>query len=136
MLVGIGGPRRQRVGAAVDVGIVMGVEVGQGVDDGLRLLRRRGVVEPGERLAVDVVIEDREVAADGGNVEQAAGEGRGRSGGCGSRSRDARLSSRPSRAETTTAYAPRRVSSSSCHAGTSSLSVVNSTCRERSPAAP
>jgi len=73
-LVGVGGPGGERVGAAMDVGVVVGVEMGEGVDHNLRLLRGGGVVEPGQRLAVDTLGEDREVAADGFHVET-PGEG-------------------------------------------------------------
>ena len=71
VLVGVGRPGGERVGPAVDVGVVVGVEVGDRVDHRLRLLRGRGVVEPGERLAVNLLVQDREVAADGGDVEEA-----------------------------------------------------------------
>ena len=49
----------------MDVGVFVLVEVRRGVDDGLRLLRGGGVVEPDQRLAVDRLAQDREVVADG-----------------------------------------------------------------------
>ena len=54
---------------AVDIGIVVAVKVGSRVDDGLRLLRGRGVVEPDERVTVDALVQHREIAADGVDVE-------------------------------------------------------------------
>jgi len=44
-LVGISRPRRQFMRRTVNVGVLVGVEMGETVDHGLRLLRRRGVVE-------------------------------------------------------------------------------------------
>ena len=38
------------------------------VDDGLRLLRGGGVVEPDQRMAVDLLVEDGKVAAHGVDV--------------------------------------------------------------------
>ena len=68
-LVGVGGPGGQLVCGAVDVGVLVGVEVGQPVDDRLRLLRGGGVVEPDQRLAVDRLAQDREVGAHRVDVE-------------------------------------------------------------------
>ncbi len=51
--VGVGRARRQRVGGAVDVRVLVLVEVREAIDHALRLLRGRGVVEPDERAAVD-----------------------------------------------------------------------------------
>src|SRR5690606_12151019 len=56
---------RQLVEAAVDVRVVALVVGDQRVDDLARLLRRRRVVEVGERLAVHLALEDGEVFADG-----------------------------------------------------------------------
>ncbi len=61
LFIGIGRPRRQLVRGAVDVGVLVGVEVRQPVDHYLRLLRGRGVVEPDQRLSVDGLPQDREV---------------------------------------------------------------------------
>ena len=53
------------------------IHVGDRLDDGLRLLRRRRVVEVDERLAVNRAREDREVAAERLDVEgRAAPSGR------------------------------------------------------------
>lgn len=61
LFVGVGRPRRQFVCRPVDVGILVGVEVRQPVDDHLGLLCGRGVVEPDQRLAVDGLLENRKV---------------------------------------------------------------------------
>ena len=61
LFVGIGRPGRQLVRGAVDVGVLVGVEVRQPVDHHLRLLGGRGVVEPDQRLSVDGLLQDREV---------------------------------------------------------------------------
>ena len=55
----------------------------QPIDHRLRLLRRRGVVEPDEALAVNPLFENREVAPDVIDVEQAPRERRGRRGSSG-----------------------------------------------------
>ena len=47
-----------------DVGVVVGVEVGLGVDDHLRLLRAVGGIEVDQRVAVHLAGQDREVLAD------------------------------------------------------------------------
>ena len=65
----VGRTRRERVGGAMHVGIVARVEMGDAVDHGLRLVRGRGVVEPDQRLAVDIFVQDREVAAEDMRVE-------------------------------------------------------------------
>ena len=66
----------------------MGVEVGQPVDDRLRLLGGRGVVEPDQRLAVDRLAQDREVGPQRVDVEDLVvvglcGRRRGQTGGDG-----------------------------------------------------
>jgi hypothetical protein len=68
-LVGLGCALRQEVDAAVDVGVVRLVEVGDGVEDLARLLRRRGVVQVDQGLAVHVLLQRREVLPDLGGVE-------------------------------------------------------------------
>jgi hypothetical protein len=42
----------------------------QAVDHGLRLVRGGSVVEPRQRVAVDALLQNREVAPDGVDVEQ------------------------------------------------------------------
>ena len=90
-LVGVGRARGQRVRAAMDVGVLVRVEGGEPVDDRLRLLRGRAVVEPDQALAMHLLLQDREVVADRGGVvgpdpgtglREHRGDGdRGRSGG-------------------------------------------------------
>ena len=67
--IGVGGALAQRVDAAVDVGVVVLVVVVDGLDHRARALARSGAVQVHERLAVDLLIEDRKVAADAGDVE-------------------------------------------------------------------
>ena len=55
-LVGVGRARREFVRGAVDVGVLVRVEVRQPVDHRLRLLRGRRVVEPDQRPAVDLLL--------------------------------------------------------------------------------
>ncbi len=69
VLVGVGGPGRQFVGGSVNVGVLVGVEMRQPVDDHLRLLGGRRVVEPDQRLSVDGLLQDREVGPHGVDVE-------------------------------------------------------------------
>ena len=61
--------RRQRVRGAVNVGVLVLVEVRDAVDHGLRLLRRGRVVEPDQGTAVDIFLKDWEVAAEDMGVE-------------------------------------------------------------------
>ena len=71
-LEGLGGALAEGVHAAVDVGVVGGVETRDGVDHRARLLRRGGVVEVDERLAVHLLGEDREVGAQAVHRRRAA----------------------------------------------------------------
>ena len=59
---------RQRVNTAVDVGVVVLVVVDQGIDDLVRLLGGRCVIEIDQRLAVDLSLQDRKVLANGFDV--------------------------------------------------------------------
>ncbi len=68
VLIGVGRARRQLVRAAMNVGVLEAVEMHEPVDDGLRLLRGGGVVEPDQRAAVDLLVEDGKVAAHGIDV--------------------------------------------------------------------
>jgi hypothetical protein len=79
LLVGVGGLLRQVVHPTVNVGVETPVALGLGVECRLRLLSRGGVVEIGERLAVDGLVERREVGTDALDVEGRALV-RGRSG--------------------------------------------------------
>ena len=60
---GGGGAIAQFVDAAMDVGVVVLVVMTQRVDDGARFLRCGGVVEIDQRLAVDLLVENREIRA-------------------------------------------------------------------------
>ncbi len=60
----------QQVDAPVDIGVVRQVVARDRVDDRPRLLRSRRVVQIHQRLPVDRLVQDREVAADGGGVER------------------------------------------------------------------
>src|SRR5579872_3506140 len=66
--VSVGGAGGEFVGGAVYVGIFVRIEIAEAIDDAFWFLRRCGVIEPDERLAVDALLEDGEVAADGGGV--------------------------------------------------------------------
>ncbi len=55
---------------AMDVRILVCIEVRETIDHRLRLVRRRRVVEPDERLAVHPLGEYREIAANRGDVER------------------------------------------------------------------
>ncbi|KIT73623.1 hypothetical protein QP62_00175, partial [Staphylococcus aureus] len=65
----VGGTRRERVRGPVDVRVVAAVELARRVDDALRLVGRRRVVEPDQRVAVHALVERREVAAHALHVE-------------------------------------------------------------------
>ncbi len=73
----VGGRRllADRVDAAMDVGVVLAVVVGDGIDDDVGLLARRRGVEIDERVPVDLLREDREVGAQRVRVERAHGLG-------------------------------------------------------------
>ena len=60
LFVGRGGALAQHVDAAMDVGVVDFVEVSNGVEDREGLLRGGRVVEVDQRLAVDLLPQDRE----------------------------------------------------------------------------
>ena len=62
---------RERVGRAVNVGIVVRVIIGDRIDHGLRFLGRRGVIEPDEWFAVDLLMQRRKILPDGMNVQWA-----------------------------------------------------------------
>ena len=58
-----GGAVAQFVDAAMDIGVVVLVVMAQGVEHRARLLRGGGVVEIDQRLAVNLLVEDREIGA-------------------------------------------------------------------------
>src|SRR5215510_2562265 len=63
-LVGLSGALAEEMDAAVHVGVVRGVVPFERLDDGVRLLRRRGIVEIDERPAVDLLAQDGKVLPD------------------------------------------------------------------------
>ena len=70
-LVARGRAFAQEMDAPMDVGVLVLVDVADGVDDVARLLRRRRVVEIDQRLPVDLAPEDGEVPAHASHVEGA-----------------------------------------------------------------
>jgi len=72
VFVGVRCPGGECVRAAVNVGVLVAVEIGDPVDDLPRLLRGSGVVEPDKRPPADPLAKDREVGAHGVHVERAA----------------------------------------------------------------
>ena len=72
-LVGIGRGVGEVMQAAMHVGIFGGIGVLEALEHCLRLLRRGGVVEIDERLAIDLHREDREIRADASYVVGAVG---------------------------------------------------------------
>jgi hypothetical protein len=71
--VELGGVHGEGMDAAVHVGVVVLVEIGDGVDDGARLLRRRRVVQVHQRLAVDFLRQRRKIGPHFGDVEHGGG---------------------------------------------------------------
>jgi hypothetical protein len=69
-LVGLRRPLAEPVNGAMNVGILLGVETRQAIDDHLRLLRGRGAVEIDERPAVNGLRQDRKILADRRHVER------------------------------------------------------------------
>ena len=69
-LVGPRGTLAQEVRGAVDVRVARQVVVGERVDHGSRLLRRIGVVQVHERMAVHLLAQNREVRPDALGVER------------------------------------------------------------------
>ena len=63
----------QGVHAAVDIGVVVLVVVAERVDDRARLLAGRAVVEIGEGVAIDLLVERRKVGPNCLDVERGAG---------------------------------------------------------------
>ena len=78
LLEGVRRPGRQGVGPAMDVRVVLGVEARHGVDHALRLLRRRGVVEPGQRMPVNLLVQGGKLFANGRHVQRARAPSAGR----------------------------------------------------------
>ena len=65
-------PRRQRMGRAMDVGVLLLVEMAEAIDHRLRLLSGCRIVEPDQRLAMHLRLQDREVALDRVRIEGTA----------------------------------------------------------------
>ena len=63
------------MGGAVDVGIVPRIKPGSGVNDGLRLVRGGGVVQPDERPAVDRLVQSGKIPANPFHVKRRSGRG-------------------------------------------------------------
>ena len=74
-LVGFGRGVGEVMQAAVHIGVFGGVGMLEAVEHRLRLLRRGGVVEIDERLAVNRHGEDRKILADAADVIGAVGDG-------------------------------------------------------------
>ena len=72
VLVCPGGPFAQEVNAAVDIGAVAGVKADERIDDRLGFLGGGGVVEVDQRLAVDLLMQGREVAPDSAPLDRDA----------------------------------------------------------------
>ena len=64
IFVGVCRCGRERVSATVNVGVLVFVVVLEAVNDDLRALRRCTVIEPNERMAVDLLRKNREVRTD------------------------------------------------------------------------
>lgn len=63
---------RQAFGAVLEQIVLVLADVGQSeaVDVLLRLLRGRGIVEPDQRLAMNMLVKNREISRDGRHVER------------------------------------------------------------------
>src|SRR6185437_15459933 len=72
-LVGFGRLIGEVMQPAVHVGILLGIGFVEPLEHGLRLLRRGGVVEISERLAIDLKRQRRKILADAGDVIGAIG---------------------------------------------------------------
>ena len=75
-LVGFGRGIGEIVQAAMHVGVFCGVGLLQPIEHRLRLLRRGGVVEIDQRLAIDLHRQDRKILADAGDVVGAVADRR------------------------------------------------------------
>ena len=67
--VGIGGTRGQFMRGAMHIGVLVFVEVAEPINDRLRLLRGRAVVQPDQRTAIDPLTQNRKIAANRLHVE-------------------------------------------------------------------
>ena len=69
ILIGIGCAGRKLMRRAMDIGVFVLIEVCKAIDDGLRLLRGGGIVQPDQRTPVDQFAQDREIPPDGIGVK-------------------------------------------------------------------
>jgi len=76
VLVGLGRGVGEEMQSPMHVGVFGGVGVVEPIEHRLRLLRRGGVVEIDERLAIDLHGEDGKILADAGDVIGAVGDRR------------------------------------------------------------
>jgi hypothetical protein len=72
IFIGVGSPSCEFMCCTMDVRVFVFVEIGQAIDDYLRLLSRCRIVEPYYRIAVYLFVEDRESGANRGDIELAA----------------------------------------------------------------
>jgi hypothetical protein len=63
----------QVVDATVDVGVLLGVESGDGIDDSLGLLAGGRVIEINQRLSTNLLAEDREIGANALDIKGESG---------------------------------------------------------------
>ena len=66
--IGLGRRTAQIMGAAMDVGVFAGIAVLHRIENGLRLLRARAVVEEAQRPVVDRARQDRKIPAHDGRI--------------------------------------------------------------------
>ena len=69
--VGVGGPRGQGVGGAVNIRVLVPVEIRDPVNDRVRFLRGGGIVQPHQRSPVYLLLQDGEIAPDELRIEWA-----------------------------------------------------------------
>jgi hypothetical protein len=69
VFIGVSGAGGQFVRRSMNIGIFVFVKVLEPVDDGLRLLSGRGVVQPYQLPAIDALLQDGKVAPDQIRVE-------------------------------------------------------------------
>ncbi len=67
--VSVGRAGCERVRAAMNVRVLVAVEGDEPVDHGLRLLGRRAIVEPHESQPMHLLLQNREIVADGSSVQ-------------------------------------------------------------------
>ena len=62
ILVRVGRARGQLMGGPMDVGVLVFVEIRDAIDHALRFLSGRRVVQPDQRMAVHLFVQDRKIA--------------------------------------------------------------------------